>query len=375
MSQEIDASYKMLFSFKEMVADLVRGFFPKGWLQRLKFDTLELMPCAFVADNLSQRHADMLWRVKVDDEWVYLCLLLEFQSSVDPYMAVRMVNYISLAYQRLIRSGAVLDDRRLPPVLPVVLYNGTTRWSAAVSMNALVPALPEDLDEYRLRLSYLLVDQNNHSHAELAEQDNLVAALMRFEQPESREAVIELVDRLNEKLKDNQELRRAFAIVLTRLWSRDSGIALPLSKIQDLRELRMALATHIQQWKNEFRLEGMQEGRLEGLQEGWQEGLQEGRKEGLKEGLKEGRREGLQAGREEGLKEGREEGREKGREEGREEGRKEGEIRVLKRLLTKRFGPLSSQLQETIDAATESQIEIWADRFPMADSLRDIFRG
>ncbi len=58
-------------------------------------------------------------------------LLIEFQSSVDKYMALRMMVYQGLLYQDLIRQGAVLSEGRLPPVLPIVLYNGSQRWTAA----------------------------------------------------------------------------------------------------------------------------------------------------------------------------------------------------------------------------------------------------
>ena len=36
-----DPSYKFLFSHREMVADLVRGFVREDWVAALDFDTLE----------------------------------------------------------------------------------------------------------------------------------------------------------------------------------------------------------------------------------------------------------------------------------------------------------------------------------------------
>jgi predicted transposase YdaD len=60
--------------------------------------------------------------VKVGGAWVYLYLLLEFQSSVDKYMALRMMVYIGLLYQDLIKRKEVLADGRLPPILTIVFY-------------------------------------------------------------------------------------------------------------------------------------------------------------------------------------------------------------------------------------------------------------
>ena len=41
MSLNDDASYKYLFSSREMVRDLIQGFIPDPWLHSLDYDTLE----------------------------------------------------------------------------------------------------------------------------------------------------------------------------------------------------------------------------------------------------------------------------------------------------------------------------------------------
>jgi hypothetical protein len=52
-----------------------------------------------------------------------LSILLEFQSTFDRLMAVRLLTYIGLLYEDLHRSKAIGPDDPLPPVLPIVLYN------------------------------------------------------------------------------------------------------------------------------------------------------------------------------------------------------------------------------------------------------------
>ena len=64
--------------------------------------------------------------------WLYLVLLLEFQATVDRAMAVRMLAYTAMLQQRLVADGALDEHGALPPVLPVVLYNGRRRWTAPV---------------------------------------------------------------------------------------------------------------------------------------------------------------------------------------------------------------------------------------------------
>ena len=120
-----DPAYKLLFARPRMVCDLLDGFAARGWSGALDFDTVAPLRASFVSEDLQQRHGDLVWRIRFrDGGWLYLVLLLEFQATVDPAMALRMLTYTALLYQRLEADGVLLDRRALPPVLPVVLYNG-----------------------------------------------------------------------------------------------------------------------------------------------------------------------------------------------------------------------------------------------------------
>ena len=136
-----DPAYKLIFSRPRMVRDLLDGFAARGWSDALDFDTLAPLPASFVSRDLQQRHGDLVWRIRFrGDRWLYLMLLLEFQASVDPAMAVRMLAYTALLYQRLAADGALRDRNTLPPVLPVVIYNGRRPWTAPVEMRTWCPA-------------------------------------------------------------------------------------------------------------------------------------------------------------------------------------------------------------------------------------------
>ena len=82
-----------------MVADLLRGFTAGQWSDELDYETLEKMPAEFVSKDLHRRQVDTVWRVRFRDRWLYVPVLLEFQSTVDPYMAVRILVYTGLLYQ------------------------------------------------------------------------------------------------------------------------------------------------------------------------------------------------------------------------------------------------------------------------------------
>ncbi len=133
-----DNAYKNVFSHPKAVQDLLRGFVHEDWVQQLDYTTLEKVSGSYVSDDLRDREDDIIWRIRMraqtpseaqaqgEDktetagEWLYVYLLLEFQSSNDTYMAVRILTYIGLLYQELIKSGQT-SARKLPAVFPLVL--------------------------------------------------------------------------------------------------------------------------------------------------------------------------------------------------------------------------------------------------------------
>ena len=57
-----------------------------------------------------------------------------------------------------------------------------------------------------------------------------------------------------------------------------------------------------------------------------------------------------------------------------EEGRQEGEMVLLRRLLTRRFGPLPDGEEQRLHAATVQDLERLADRVLDAQNLDEVFR-
>ena len=359
LAQPHDSGYKLLFSHPAMVADLLNGFVKEDWVGELDFATLEKQSGSYVSDDLRPRADDVVWRVRWRDRWLYVYLLLEFQSDVDPFMAVRLLVYVGLLYQDLIRAQQLTQDGRLPPVLPLVLYNGRPRWTAPTDLSNLMVPPPSGLERYQPRLHYLLLEENRFLEADLAPLQNLAAALFRLENSRGPEELQSVVERLIEWLQapEQASLRRAFAV-----WLRD--VLLParlpgvrIEAVLELNEVRNMLAERVLEWTEEWKRQGLEEGRQKGLQEGLQEGRQKGLQEGRQKGLQEGRQKGLQEGRQKGL----------------QEGRQEGESSLLQRLLTRKFGPLDETVRARLAAADSETLLVWGDRVLTATSLAEVF--
>ena len=180
MANDYDTGYKLLFSHPEMVRDLLVGYVSGEWIDEADFTTLERINASYVSATLKQRHDDVVWRVKLKERWLWVYLVLEFQSEPDPWMALRMLVYVGLLAQDLVKRGE-LAQGQLPPILPLVLYNGLPEWNAARDVNDLFAPSPRGLEAYRPRMFYHLTDEARLKLHPTESVRNATEALFRLE--------------------------------------------------------------------------------------------------------------------------------------------------------------------------------------------------
>ena len=281
-----DPAYKLLFSRPRMVRDLLDGFAARGWSGALDFDTLAPLPASFVSEDLRQRHGDLVWRIRFrDDRWLYLVLLLEFQATVDRAMALRMLTYTALLYQRLAADDVLRDHGVLPPVLPVVLYNGRRPWTASIEMTDLVAVGSELLAPYQPSQRYYLLDGARMADADLP-ADNLVSALIALEKTRDAARLREALQALSDLLRaqGDEHLTQAFVTWLHEglrvAGPLPAGEGDPLTALQ---ETQTMLKENVREWTQEWLEQGIEQGRAQGIEQGRAQGIEQGRAQGVEQ--------------------------------------------------------------------------------------------
>ncbi len=193
-----DALYHRFFSDPAIVAQLLREFVAGSWLDGLDLEGMERLATKFHADTGERREGDLVWRIpRRGGGEAYVMLLLEFQSTPDRWMALRMLVYAGLLWQQLVREQRVLADGRLPPILPVVLYNGDPRWCVPLELRDLI-GLPDEspMWQWQPQLRYHAIDEGAFSPGSLEGRDGLPALLFRLENSPDAGQLIGLADEL-----------------------------------------------------------------------------------------------------------------------------------------------------------------------------------
>ncbi len=261
-----DSGYKLLYAHVAMVRDLLTGFVPGDWVRCLDLSTLERCSGSYVTEDLRDRADDIIWRLRWGDDWLYVYLLLEFQSTIDAWMAVRIQTYMGLLYQDLIRAEQLSARGRLPPVLPLVLYNGHQIWNAAETLECLIEPAPAVLTDYRPQQSYLLLDEQRLAKAEQAPTRNLSAALFSLEASRGAEEAIAIVRALVDWLKgpEQSSLRRAFAVWFGRVFLPKRLPGVSVTPMTDLSEVYDMLAENVETWTDQWKQQGLEQGLEQG---------------------------------------------------------------------------------------------------------------
>ncbi|MEQ5801226.1 Rpn family recombination-promoting nuclease/putative transposase [Halomonas sp. H10-9-1] len=270
-----DTGYKELFSYPEFVQQLIEGFAPPEIAGLMDFSTLKQHSGHYITPMFEEKIEDVVWSVEVTwdgiTQRVFLYLLLEFQSAVDRTMPIRLMHYVACFYSELLKQKVVTPGDGLPPVFPIVLYNGSRPWTAPLDIYAMVtPEPPAFLQVYQPHLRYYLIDEGRYTDAELGLRQTPLSGVFSVENAgESWEALQRAVDRIVAIIQADPNKERIDRII-TRWLKRHLyrlGAGINLDQLDSLVEDKDMLAENLENLVKKERLEGRQEGRLEEARE------------------------------------------------------------------------------------------------------------
>jgi hypothetical protein len=331
-----DAGYKLLFSHTALVRDFLRAYFP-GDRSKIKNDDLEAiqkLSGAWIDEReLLRRDNDIAWLCKFSSEKTVaqFVLLVEFQTHTDPIMPTRLATYSGLLHEELHRSGK-MKSAELPMILPVVLYSGLQRWTSPTQTSQTRNNQPEALSAWQLDQKILLIDQLRLEETALPDTDNLVGLLIRIERSREPFEAVRWILQMDRRLFEMREfhLQKSMVSWLTRSFLPTRMPNITIDDFQSIQNIAMTIENNTIDWSIPYIEQGREQGREQGL------------KEGEAKGEARGKRQALQA--------------------------------VLQKQLTRKFGPLSSELISHIEFAEMVMLEKLAEEILDIESIDAVER-
>ena len=267
----------------------------------------------------AQRYADAVWRIRyvgadAGADARTLVLLLEFQSTVDPDMAARVLAYTSLLREHLRRQGRLDRDGALR-TLAVVVYSGPKPWSAAGAAGDM-PLSPDGAPLLTVIAPYRLLDSRRAAADDSAERNPALAVLgvEGAASPAQAAARMQAMALWLPQVLTDRDVRREFgasvavwlAATMPRLFSpaddeEIESIGLGLFEEED--EMT-TLHLRAKEWEAEWLRQGIAQGIAQGMEQGMERGLAQGVERGLAQGMERGLAQGVERGLAQGMERG-----------------------------------------------------------------------
>jgi predicted transposase YdaD len=306
----------------------LRAILPDRVARHIDWESLQAVHASFVDAALHQRHGDLMFSARlVEGHELYLWLLFEHQSTVDRWMPLRMLEMVVEFLKGWRKEHP--EALRLPAILPIVLYQGATPWTAPRTLAELYDLSDQalrDLSEFLLSLRFVLDDLRVTPDDALMERrvtDLVRVALVVMKHVTSGHLLDQFV-----RLRDE----------VSRLLATEEG-CIGLSGILWYIE---TVHPNLKQVDIISHLGPLVGPELANTMETYEETL---------------RRMWI----------------EKHRRLARDEGRNEGQQELLLRQLTRRFGTLPEAITARVASAGHEELMRWFDRSLDAASLDDVF--
>jgi predicted transposase/invertase (TIGR01784 family) len=254
-----DTTYKKLFYNPTLVRELLESFVHEAFVKDLDFSTLQRLDKSFITEAYESKEADILYKITFKGKPVYIFLLIEFQSTVEWFMALRFLRYTCEFYEFLIQKKSL---KKLPAVFPILLYNGDRRWTAPVNIKELIEeCIPLN---YIPQFEYYKIIENEIPKEVLLQIQNVVSAIFYVENSSPVEVKAEMSKLVELLKKENTGVLKLFSNWINNFFriKGESGGEEVSREINNLMEVRTMFETKVKEYGDMLMKQGIEQGEL-----------------------------------------------------------------------------------------------------------------
>ncbi|MFY0527337.1 Rpn family recombination-promoting nuclease/putative transposase [Archangium gephyra] len=287
MSGLHDLFARYTFGHPERAAAELRAVLPSHVVSEVDWSSLKREPVSVVDPELRETESDLLFTARLQTGHpLLLYVLLEHQSTVDRWMALRMLRYVVRQVERWRQEHP--KSQVLPLIIPLVMYHGPEgTWTAPRRVEELfdLPAGEEQRERWRAlvpRFEYLLDDLTAEREEALRVRPGpplarLAWLVLRYGRTgELARKLPDWVALFAQVQADPEGAEHLVVVIRYRVWTEGKAVHTAarrvLHSLVDGQRAEELMGT----WAEEMIERGLQEGRQEGLAAGREEGrLQE----------------------------------------------------------------------------------------------------
>jgi len=192
---------RQLLSRQEIASAFFKAIIPESNQQSIDITALEVSKDQFVDEDLDQQLSDMLFRVyRSDLTPAFVYLLFQHKGNPEPLISYLLMRYMERVWEQTISQGLI---GHLPLIIPVVLYNGSTKWNVSQKFGNLFGNV-SDLSLFLPDFQYILCDLSQQSDNHIIENPILSTGLRLLQYINDRN-LTDILPRILSPLKNNIE--------------------------------------------------------------------------------------------------------------------------------------------------------------------------
>ena len=305
-SKLYDSSSKIIFGNAELCSQFLRNYMDMPILKNIRAEDIEDVTERYIPMFTEERNSDTVKRIKISEKNIlFFVSLIEHKTKVDYNVSMQLLRYMVYIWEdyehemeRQKKGISKTKDFKYPPILPIVYYEGSGKWTAPRNIHDRI-LFHEAFEPFTPQFLYKLVQINAYSVDQLVRKKDELSLLMLINRLQSTKAFREL-NLPEEYLKNLSEhsTDELLDIIAKVTASMLRHLNLPEDEVYEftgqVKERKMA-----ELFEN-FKDIDLPAARKKAREQGW--------KEGHTAGFAEGHTQGQDAGHAEGLAEGRIEG-------------------------------------------------------------------
>ena len=160
-----DKFFKETLNDLETTRDFMKNYLPKDILEIIDLEKLSAEKDSYIDQELQELFSDLLFKTNINGREGYIYFLFEHKSYLSKRTALQLLKYMVKIWEQ-----KITETRKLPIIIPLVVYHGESRWNIDKSLGGMIQGietLPESIKPQIPDYEYIVYDLSPYGDEEI----------------------------------------------------------------------------------------------------------------------------------------------------------------------------------------------------------------